>query len=146
LSRRGITLFEVVLAVAIFLGSAVALSQLYSTGSRASIRARLHADAVIHAESKMAEVASGVLPVTAVANQSFEDPDLAAWSWSINVAAGPHIDLLAVDVTVTRQATNNMGQVSYSLRRYVRDPQLFLDAAMQAAATSESSSSETSSP
>jgi hypothetical protein len=28
-----------------------------------------------------------------------------------------------------------MARVSYSLRRYVRDPQLFLDAAMQAAAT-----------
>jgi type II secretion system protein I len=129
------TLFEVVLAMTIFGGAWVALSQLYSTGTRASVQARHEADAVIHAQSKMAELVAGLLPLDSMTDQSFDDPDLAAWSWSTTVGPGPHVDLLAVEVTVRRNGSNSMARVSYSLRRYVRDPQLFLDAAMQAAAT-----------
>ncbi|HUG91233.1 MAG TPA: hypothetical protein VML55_10385 [Planctomycetaceae bacterium] len=137
LARGGMTLFEVVLAVAIFLGAWTALSQLYSTGARASVQARHEVDAVMHAQSRMAELAAGVLPLEAMTDQPFDDPDLAAWTWSTTVGPGPHADLLAVEVTVRREGSNSMARASYSLRRYVRDPQLFLDAAMQAAAVSE---------
>ena len=134
------SLFEVVLAGTILFGALAALSQLYAIGSRASVQARHQAEAVIHAQSKMAEIAAGVLPVDTFNNQPFEDPDLAAWSWSAVVAPGPHIDLLAVEVTVRRNGTSAESRTRYTLRRYVRDPQLFLDAAMQSAAAEADSS------
>ena len=135
----GMTLFEVVLALAIFLGSWAVLSQLFATGSRASTQARLQAEAVIHAQSKMAEIVAGVLPVDTMTNQPFDDPDLMTWTWSSTVAAGPHIDLLAVDVTVRREGSEREPPMQYTLRRYVRDPQLFLDAATQSAAAEANS-------
>ena len=134
------SLFEVFLAGTILFGALAVLSQLYAIGSRASVQARHQAEAVIHAQSKMAEVAAGVLPVDTVSSQSFEDPDLAAWTWSTTVAPGPHIDLLAVEVTVRRQGTSADARTQYTLRRYVRDPQLFLDAATQSAAAEANSS------
>ena len=138
--RQGMTLFEVVLALAIFLGSCAVLSQLYSTGSQASVQARHASEAVIHAQSKMAEIAAGALPVDSMTNQPFEDPDLTAWTWSSTVAPGPHIDLLAVEVTVRREGTSPNARATYTLRRYVRDPQIFLDAAVQSAAAEANSS------
>ena len=129
-SRRGLTLFEVVLSLAIFLGALTALSQLAHNGSRAAVQARFQSQAILRCESKLAEVTAGVVPLEAVEGASFED-DPEHWTWSLAVEQGPHDDLLALAVTV-RYSGASLANVSQTLRRFVRDPQLYIDAALNA--------------
>ena len=58
-SRRGLSLFEVVIALTIFACSMGAIGHLISTGVRAAVRSRLESQAIMRSESKMAEVAAG---------------------------------------------------------------------------------------
>src|SRR5690606_17451270 len=64
--RRGISLFEVVLAFSIFLGALTAITQVLRTGSRAAIRAQLESEAVLICEQRLNEVVAGVVPLQGV--------------------------------------------------------------------------------
>ena len=124
--RLGITLLEVLIALAIFLGSMVAMSQLISTGVQASVQARLQTQAILRCESKMAEIVAGVEPLEASADVPFEDDE--QWTWSLETLVGPHDDLIELVVTTTREGQSGLSTASYTLRRYIRDPQVFVDA------------------
>jgi prepilin-type N-terminal cleavage/methylation domain-containing protein len=144
-TRRGLTLFEVIVALAIFMGSIAAIGQLVATGVRGAVQARLQSQAVIRCESKMGEIVSGVLSLrSASANVPF--PDDSSWNWTVAVASGPHDGLYIVEVTVSHPSGTVAGNQSFALRRLVRDPQLALDAyAKQQADAANSASSSTSS-
>ena len=60
--RRGITLYEVVIALVIFSGSVAAISEAVSTGMRAAVQSRLQSQAILLAQSKMQEVIAGSFP------------------------------------------------------------------------------------
>lgn len=124
--RSGLTLLEVLLAVAIFALSFAALSQLITTGVRASVQSRLQTQAILRCESKLAELLAGIEPLTSVSDAPFEDD--ANWVWSADVFAAPVPDLLEVIVTVSHLGESNLASVSFSLQRYVRDPQVVYDA------------------
>ena len=126
--RRGITLYEVVLSTAIFLVSLAALSELFATGSRAAIQSRLQSEATLRCQGKLSEVLGGIVPITAVSGGSFEDGG-TDWTWSLNVADGPHANLLALEVTVSHLDQTGNPDATSSLRRLTRNPQSFLDAA-----------------
>ncbi len=144
-SRRGLSLFEVVIALAVFVGSIAAIGQLISTGVRAAVKSRLQSQAVLRCESKMAEVVAGIVPLRGSANGQF--PDDASWNWQVQVAAGPYEGLYIVEVTATHPGGTSAGNQSFALRRMIRDPQLQLDewAIEQAEAASSSNSSANSS-
>jgi len=144
-SRRGLSLFEVIVALAIFMGSIAAIGQLVATGVRGAVQARLQSQAVIRCESKMGEIVSGVLSLrSASANVPF--PDDSSWNWSVAVAPGPHDGLYIVEVTVAHPSGTVAGNQSYSLRRLILDPQLALDAyAKQQEEAANAASSSTSS-
>ncbi|MBA4030127.1 MAG: hypothetical protein C0478_04425 [Planctomyces sp.] len=140
-------MLEVVLAGAIFLGATVALSQLVWNGSRAAIQSRLQAEATWRCESKMQEAIAGAVPLTSTSNTPFTDDP--SWTWSLSVGEGPYAELLAVEVLVTRDGSTPLASSAFRLKRWLRDPQWFIDAAAEEAAaaaaeTSTSSSSSTS--
>ena len=143
---RGLTLFEVVVSLAIFVGSMAAIGQLIHSGMRGAVEARLQSQGVIYCESLLAEAVAGIIPLQQVQNASF--PGDAAWKWSMGIAPGPHQYLYVVELTVSHPASNVAGEMSVSLRRLVRDPQLALDALQkqleQQAASGTSSSSSSS--
>lgn len=124
-ARAGMTLLEVLLALAIFLGAISVIGQLVTTGSRAAVDAQFKSEAAQRCESLMNEVVSGVLPLQSVSTSPFEDDP--RWTWSINVAPGSHVDLLHVDVTVTRTAQSGDLAYEFSLVRWMRNPELFLN-------------------
>ena len=134
--RQGLTLFEIVLSLAILLMALSALSQLYSTGTRASVESRLQTQAVVRCESVLNEVIAGVYPMESMGAQPFEDDP--SWTWSLDVAAGPHVDLLELQVIVTHTGEGPQTNLTYALNRFIRDPQLFVDAALAAEAGQES--------
>lgn len=126
--RAGITLFEVVLALAIFLGATAVIGQILQNGSRAATKAQLTSEASIRCEKRMNELLSGVLPLTAVQNAPFEDN--ASWQWSINVLDTSVISLLEAEVVVQHVNSRGAADLTYRMNRYLKDPQLYEDAAI----------------
>jgi len=139
-SRTGLTLYEVVLSIGIFLMAMAALSELISVGSRAAVKAELETQAALYAESKMAEIVSGAVPMTATGNQPLF-PDDPSWQWRLTEGEPPAEGLKDLTVTVMHMGNNGEPDATYSLRRFVRDPQLYIDAALEKQQHEESESS-----
>lgn len=128
-SRRGLTLFEVLIALVIFVGAMAAIGQLVSNGVRAALQARFQTQAAMLCEAKVAEVVAGIVPLTPGQGTYPDDP---SWSWSLALASAPVPGLMRVEVIVQRQAANAKGQVVFTMARYVRDPQVYLAAQQEA--------------
>ena len=124
--RRGITLYEVVIALVIFSGSVAAISEAVSTGMRAAVQSRLQSQAILLAQSKMQEVIAGVVPRQSVAQSAFTEPQLEGWNWGLNVQPGPHTGLMLVEVEVNYQLGGPSINSSFSMERLVRDPSAFV--------------------
>lgn len=139
-ARRGLTILEVMIALAIFLGSFIALGQLISNGATAYRKGTLQTEAAFRAESVVAEIAAGIAPLQATSETPFADDTTGAWTYSVEMLETTEVDLLAYVVIVNH--TNNQGNINATFRaqRFLRDPQIYLDAA-DAAADAEAGSS-----
>ncbi len=124
--RGGLTLFEVMLSLTIFVGSMAALTQLVHNGMRGAVRSRLQTEAIFRCQSKLAEVIAGVEPFESAGSEPFEDDD--TWSWTLEMGETDETDLYLLDLTVDHASSNNIGAVSFRLTRLLRDPQLAQDA------------------
>jgi general secretion pathway protein I len=131
--QRGITLYEVVIALAIFSGAIVALFEALSTATRAALQARMQSQAVLLAESKMAEVVGGAMQPTSTGDVSFDESGLEGWSYSVNVTAAAHTGINQVQVTVKCPQAPNPIDASFTMTRLLRDQQAFVTSAIQAA-------------
>ena len=127
--RSGLTLLEIVLALAIFFGSLAALSQLAWNGTRAAVQARLQTQATIRCEAKLNEVLAGAEPMQAVSNTPFSDD--AGWTWSQQVTPSSHPELVQIDLTVSHRGTSRLASIDVTLRRWARTQSLFVKAATQ---------------
>ena len=123
------------MALAVFLGAFTVIGQIISTGSRASVAGQLESEAVLRARTKLAEVVGGIEPVAGVQGESFEDDP--SWTWSLTVSDGPHDDLLLLTITIEHLGSDGTPDATFLLNRIVRDPQLFIDAAAEAALAEE---------
>jgi prepilin-type N-terminal cleavage/methylation domain-containing protein len=131
--RRGLSLLEVLVALAIFLLSIVAISQMVESGSRTALRAQRLTRAALFAESKMAELAAGVLPLTPTANEPVPEAEpgwqisveVAPESWSnvtINGVAMNAVNL--IHVTVAFVNASGATEITHSVSRVLMDPRL----------------------
>lgn len=121
--RAGLTLFELLLALSIFLVSLAALAQLLASGSRAAAQAKLRTEAILRCEAKMGEIVAGVTPIEAGMQGVFADDP--RWSWRSTASVGPWPHLQLVELRVSREGQQALSQSGYTLKRYVRDPRLF---------------------
>ncbi len=133
--RAGLTLLEVLISLAIFLGSLTALSQLIGIGSRAAVQAQLRTQAILKCQSKLSEVIAGAQPLESVTQASFEDEE--NWKWSLDVQPGAYDNMLQLTVTVQYAGTGDIVTSSYRLTRQIRDPAMLLDAANTVESTTE---------
>lgn len=143
--RNGLTLLEVILALAIFVMSLAVISKLVELGVRASQYTQLQNRAVMLAESKMGELVAGILPLDSATGDTFsEDP---AWQWLATVSDGPVDGLKWVSITVapasTGELASNRERIEFTLSRWLLDPSYSadLDLAASSSTTSTSSSS-----
>ena len=124
--RRGFTLFEVILALAILGLATAVISQVVRTGLENARMTRELVQAELIAETVMAELLSGIRPLESVADSSFdeesglEDPD--QWTYSITVTPLETTDLHEIRVTVSA-ARENPGATTYSLVRWKYVPE-----------------------
>lgn len=153
--RRGISLLEILLAIAILGGSLAVLSQIVGIGGDASRSAQELAMARMLCQSKLAEVmvkASSIMP-TSVPPTSILSPDSASdtqFEYAVDVAQAGSNGLLAIRVSVQALGPGGEGPplANYSITRWVIDPTLGLEqreADAAAAKAEEESSSATSS-
>lgn len=122
---RGLSLLEVMLALAILGGALTVLGMHIRTGARSAAIARDSTTAQLLAESKMAEIASGVILPDTV----FQEPADEMGEWLCSVEALP-IDqegLLGVQVLVEQDPAFTTQPVSFKLTRWIVDPQVEAD-------------------
>lgn len=119
-SRSGITLLEVIIALAIFAGSGLVLARLLEQGTDAIERARLETDAALIAESIMDEISAGVLLPR---DQHDLDRGGSEWHCSVRISDGPLAGLRRVEVQVIPRAGGTLerhaGRFHFVLERWI---------------------------
>jgi type II secretory pathway pseudopilin PulG len=145
MKKRGITLFEVLLAIAILGGAMVAIGEMMRTGSRSAIEAREVTRAQLYAETIIAEIAAGILPSQASSQQPHPtDPD---WLYTVESDSSSQSGLLMIRVTMQQaNLPPNKRPLNFSLVRWMIDPSIDLaDPALTGSGSSTSNSSGSSS-
>lgn len=119
-SRCGLSLLEVMLSIAILGISMAIIGNLFYLGSRSAMQARLRSDANILCDTKMAELAAGILPPNSVGNQTIEENPL--WSYALDIQSSEQPGLLVATVTVQQSDSAAAVPVSMSIVRFIPDP------------------------
>jgi general secretion pathway protein I len=130
--REGITLIEVIVSLAIFLLSIIALFSLMDLSSESAREIVNQSRGTRLAESKMAEFVCGAEPLSGSSEGSFEEEP--EWNWSAEIETDILPSLYRVTVTVSREEQNGK-KASVSIT------QMLLDPTMRGGLSSSSSSS-----
>ena len=121
--RDGLSLLEVVLALAILATALGLIGQLIRMGANSARRARDTAVAQLACESIMAEVLSGVRPPQSQSGSYEFDP---RYTFSVDVQPTELTGLLSVEVQV-QQDSQSARPPSATLIRWMRDPTLLTE-------------------
>lgn len=119
--RDGITLLEVILAIAIFGGAMATIGELIRLGTRAAITAHETSIAHILADTRMAEVASGAVDLTNVSSTTCQES--SDWQYSIEIQQTQQVGLLMVTVMVQQDPSRFPFPLSFRLYRMMPDPE-----------------------
>lgn len=139
-ARPALSLMEVILALAIMMMSLVAIGRLVDVGIDRSLDAQFQTRATLLAESKLAEVEAGVIPIQTGSSGVFDDaPD---WSWAVESQPGEVANLYQVTVRVYR--TSNDRPVQVELHQLLLDPTLIGSSAQAEAPTATAPADATS--
>ena len=122
--RPGITLIEVLAALAVFLIALTGISQLVDFGSDMAVDASRVNTGTRLAQSKLAEVEAGLIAVQDGGSGTFDLE--AGWQWE--VIPGPSVAPNTYEVTV--KCRNDIGRkIEVSLTQVIFDPQYMGNAA-----------------
>ena len=118
-NRQGFTLLEVLVALAIFLMSFVAISHLLGLSTDMAEERQLRAQAMQLCRSKMAEIFAGAEQLTSQSDLPF--PNDSSWTWSADCNQGPVNNLWTVQVRVSRQRPDG-SKLEVTLGEMMLDP------------------------
>jgi general secretion pathway protein I len=126
--RRGLSLLEVLLALAILGGSLAAIGELMRIGARSAEASRDQTTAQLLGETVMSQIAAGLLPPQAVSSAQIDDPMFQLeWSYSIVIEQVDQQGLIAVWVTIQQSADVAARPVAYTLARWMIDPEFLAE-------------------
>jgi prepilin-type N-terminal cleavage/methylation domain-containing protein len=118
--RSGLTLIEVIVSLAIFLMSLVAIVHLVNIGSQSAVDGQLMQDGVFLAQSKMAEFQVGAETLSSQNDEPFKEDD--KWTWSANCQQVQNIaGLWQVEIIVSR-ARQGKEPLQVTLTQMILDP------------------------
>jgi type II secretion system protein I len=117
--RDGLSLIEVLAALAIFLMALVALVHLINTASNFAFEAHHRSNAARICQSKMASLVAGAIPLQAQSEAADEDEPEYRWSATVD-SAGPS-NLSTVTVRVSFGSDKDY-PITATLTRMVLDP------------------------
>ena len=140
--RFGMSLLEVVLALAILAMSAAILASIARTATDNGLIAHRLATAQILAESKMAEVVTGAIPLQgAVGWMPINDTvPSGVWYYQLQTESASRKDMVGVRLSVTDQAGMDENKEVFYIVRWMIDPSLGLDTMPTQSGTNGSSS------
>jgi general secretion pathway protein I len=138
--RPGLSLLEILLSLAIFLMSLVAIGGLVESGSDRGMSAALQAAGTRLAQSKLAEVEAGAIPVSSGGQGTFDDEP--EWNWSVEPGAAAVPNVYPVTVRVWREFGG--GQFEVVLTQMIFDPAQMGDASEAPKPTTTESGTTTS--
>jgi len=116
--RPGLSLLEVLIASAIFLFSLVAIARLVDSGVDLAVEMDLRSYGAMLAQSKLAQVTAGAIPLSSQPESTDEDdPD---WTWAMEAEADAIPNLFRVRITVARSTAG--GRVEVVAHQLVLDP------------------------
>jgi prepilin-type N-terminal cleavage/methylation domain-containing protein len=118
--RRGLTLLEVILAIAILGGALAVIGELIRLGSRSAAQARDLTTAQLYCESKLNAIAAGIEEPTAISAAPLDES--GEWIYFIEPQEIDEQGMLAVRVTVMQSPDLVARPVSFSLSRWIIDP------------------------
>jgi prepilin-type N-terminal cleavage/methylation domain-containing protein len=130
--RRGLSLLEVMLAIAILGGALATLGQLVRIGARSSVAVRDLTQGQLLCENKLAEIAAGVVPPEPVSREPAEET--GEWLLSVDVQPVDDLGLLGVTVLVEQDPEQISRPSSVQLTRWMVDPAVDQAAAEEQAA------------
>ncbi len=117
--RPGLSLMEVMVAVAIFLLAIGGITQLVSMAGDRALEVQMMNQASRLCQSKFAQVQSGEIPLTAQSDTPFdEDPD---YQWSLTVEQSTVPNLWTVSVKVSRERPSG-APIESTLSQMLVDP------------------------
>jgi Tfp pilus assembly protein PilV len=118
--RRAFSLLEVIVAMAIFFISIVAIGQLITMAGEHALEIEQQGEAAMLAQAKINEVIAGVVALSAQSDQSFDEaPD---YRWALTADQNSSIsNLYTVTVVVSRERSDG-SKVQVSLSQLVLDP------------------------
>ncbi len=127
------TLLEVILAIAILGGSLAVLGELVRVGTRSARAAQVLSTSQLLADSIVAEITAGITAAESTEGV-VDDYGGFRWSYVVQIEQVDQQGLLAVAVTVRENADVSQQPVSYTLVRWMIDPQTERDLETAAAA------------
>jgi len=135
--RAGLSLLEVLLALAIFLFSLAAIGALVDFGNERSTATAMQTTATRLAQAKLAEVEAGAISVTAGGSGTFdEEPE---WNWSVESGSATVANVYPITVRVWREVAGTTHEVT--ITQMVYDPAMMGNAAeAQPPATTDATS------
>jgi general secretion pathway protein I len=134
-TRPGLTLIEVLVAMAIMLLALVAIGRLVDIGTQSANEARLTARGTRLAESKMAEVEAGAISLNGGSLEGTFEPEEPSWSWAVEPSAAGPANLYQVTVRVNRTVDGRKFEIT--LTQMILDPSV-MGTSSQAEKTSTS--------
>ena len=145
--RKGISLLEVVLSLAILAMSAGILAQISWTATDNGLIAHRLATAQILAESKMAEIVTGAIPLQgAVGWTPITDiVPSGNWYYQVQTVTAVRPDMVGVRLSITDEAGMTENREMFFIVRWMIDPSLGLDT-LPAATNSSGASGSASGP
>ena len=137
-SRQGLSLLEVILSIAIFGLSMVAIGHLFNLGFRSAADVQLRSEANMIAETTMAEISAGVIDLSSGGGIAEGSPK---WQYEVNSQESKQPGLLSVTVRVSLANDPGNNNVSVSLVRLLVDPNFEPEQPTAAGSSSSGSSS-----
>ncbi len=124
--RHGLSLLEVMLALAILGGAIAVIGELMRFGMKNAESARDLSIAQVFCEAKINEIAAGLLPLQSMGSTPIEEIAAlnsdAPWLYAVEVQEIDQQGLVAVRVTVSQDPDVKFRPVSFSLVRWMIDP------------------------
>lgn len=137
-SRKGLSLLEVILSIAILGLSMVAIGHLFNLGFRSAADVQLRSEANMIAETTMAEISAGVIDLSSGGGIAEGSPK---WQYEVNSQESKQPGLLSVTVRVSLANDPGNNNVSVSLVRLLVDPNFEPEQPTAAGSSSSGSSS-----
>jgi type II secretion system protein I len=123
--RRGLTLLEVVISMAIFLFSITAIMQLTSMATDRAVLVQQQAMGTMLAQRKLAEVMVGATPLSSTGYTAFTDDGMEDWQWKLDATQNSINGVWNVQVSVKYEVPESGFQpVTVDLGQMVLDPTL----------------------